>query len=667
METSIRLFPLGTHTIRHVLRATLCGLLVFSAKKSMADALISSPALPPVPSVAAVYRPGTTLNINGSANGANFQWFRVEWARGINPGSGWSNTGIILTAGGVGRVTNSLLAAWNSGVVTQADFYSIRLLEAETSITNTVSTYVYLEPDLYSTNWPRWLDQAAGFMSVVPARGSSGQTRLAIVNPIWMSTTLPSRLWLWQVDGSSFTTNVLSYGGGTQPAVADLGGTVGDEILVAEGLALRVFNPDGSSYALTPTRSSNFQSSLVTLADLDGDGQLEIIALGTDQMNSTAWLYAWRTNGLMFSTNYPVQIPDANSDLRAQECNRVIPLDVNADGKPELLVVGGDSSSSFSLRMLQADGAPANWQTKVVNGTFEQLIAGDLDNDGLAEFVLAYCNSGYTNLVQVYSSDGSPRAGWPVQLGDALPVGMLLADLNRDGINEIVVREYDDLYVFRPNGSNYPGAWPILGDGFRVFSMPVVGDIDGDGLPEIVAERDGTVYGSPNYKDVNLVAYRGNGTVARSWRLLGANGNQPIADGTPLIGDFDDDGNVDLAVNYRVISGGGTSGYLHEGVMTVLRLSAPFRPDHRDWPVSFHDTRNSAVGFMAAKLRLARSSGNLMLSWPLQPDAAALQFTDELQTTSWNPLATPIVLSNGLNTSAIQATNVHRWYRLQYP
>jgi hypothetical protein len=195
----------------------------------------------------------------------------------------------------------------------------------------------------------------------------------------------------------------------------------------------------------------------------------------------------------------------------------------------------------------------------------------------------------------------------------------------------------------------------------------VVGDIDGDDFPEIIAVRNNVVFASPEYTDVNLIAYRVNGTVARSWRLFGANGNQPTQNGPPLIGDFDGDGNVDLAVNCRLISGGGISGYLHEGMLSVLRLSAPYRPGHCDWPMYFHDTRNSSVGFIAAKLNLAQSGSNLLLSWPLQPDAPVIQFGDELTTNSWQTFSPPVLLTNGWNTATLEITNARRWFRLQYP
>ena len=634
---------------------------------SRADALITNPPLPVVRSVAAVYRPGAVISIAGSANGEDFQSFHVEWAKGINPASGWTNTAVTLTGGGISPITNDSLAHWNSGTVTQADFYSIRLRVVETSVTNTSSTYVYLEPDLYSANWPQWLDQSPGNSSVQPARSASGQTYLILVNPPYIGTTLPSRLWQFALDGSSVTTNNLDNASYMQPAVANLDDAAGDEIIVAEWNHLRVFRPDGSSYVLPLPNTSNLQRVLVTLADLDGDGQLEILGLGSTLMNTDAWLYAWKTNGQMFTTNYPVLVPDANINLRTSDTCRLIPVDVNADGIPELLAIGGDNSSSFSLRMFQADGTPANWPVITKSGRYYQVLSGDLDGDHLPEIVLGYADGGGTNRLQVYCSQGTLLRDWPVVYGGA-PMCFLMADLDRDSMNEIVATVYSILFVFRSDGSKFPGSWPVQGDAYQTLSMPATEDIDGDGIAEILVLRNNLVLSSPYYKELNLLAYRTNGTVARSWLFFGANSNQPMQDGSPpLIGDFDEDGNVDIAINYRLISGGGISGSVREGVASVLRLSAPYLPDRRDWPMYYHDTRNSSAGFMRAKLQMTGMGNNRTLSWPLQSDAAVVQFTDDLKSNVWNLLPASVSLSNGLNTVSFQTTNTHRWFRLQYP
>lgn len=651
------------------LRALMCGLLISTPQLSRADAVITSPASPAVRSVAAVYKPGAAINLVGNADGAAFQRFYVEWAKGINPVSGWTSTDITLAGGGLSPITGEALATWNSGSITQADFHSIRRLRvAETSVTNTVSTYVYLEPDLFSTNWPQWLDQAPGNSCLLPARTPSGQTQLVLVNPPYLSTTLPSRLWQFSADGASLLTNALDRGSYMQPAVGNLDGADGDEIIVAEWNQLRIFYPDGSTFVLPRSNNANCQHVLVTLADLDGDGQLEILGLGSNLANSDGWLYAWRTNGQMFSANYPVLLPDANYDLRSLDrAGRILPLDVDADGIPELLVLAGDTSSTFSLRMLHADGSPTDWPTIALGGQYFQAVAGDLNRDGLPEIVVAYEDADGANRLAAYSTQGTLLPGWPLQVGSGTPMHALLADLNRDGTNEIIATSFAGLFVFKPDGAKFPGAWPVQGNGFQPFSMPSVGDIDGDGIAEILVVRHNTVFSSPFYTDVNLIAYRTNASIARTWRLFGANGNQPTQDGPPLIGDFDGDGRVDLAVNYRIVTGGDISGGLQQGVVTVLGLNAPYRPDRRDWPMYYRDTRNSSVGFEPAALSMTKAAGNLTLAWPLQPDRGTLQDNTNLSSNVWYPLSANASPTNGQYRITLPATNSHRLFRLNYP
>jgi hypothetical protein len=652
-------------------KAILCGLAGLLASHLNATASsISSPAPPHVPSVAAVYKPGVTVDITGTAGGENFRGFHVEWAPGVNPSPNglWWTSGITLAGGGTSPVTESHLASWDTSMITAADFYTIRLLVDNTTATNEAKTLVYLEPDLYSTNWPKWIDQGPGYQSILPVRGAAGERRLALVNPVYLSTTVPSKLWLFEVDGSAFTTDELDRGSYMQPAVGELDGNPGEEVVVTGWNHVRVFRPDRSSYFLKQPRFTNFQFSLITLADLDGDGGLEIVTLGRELAISDGWLYAWKADGELFNNNYPVQIPDANSTLRSSERNRVAPVDVDADGKPELLVVAGESSSSFSLRMLRADGTPApSWPPLILEGTFFGLAVGDLEGDGSVEIALAYANTNEANFFGVYSANGTPRPGWPRQVGlYASPLHVLMADLNRDGTSEVIGVEFSNLYVFKPDGSQFPDNWPIYGGGFRPLSRPVLGDVDGDGNAEIIAMRNNSVFGSPEYTDPTVVAFKANGTVARSWRVLGANGNQPTADGAPFYGDVDGDGNAELAVNYRLISGGGVSGWLHEGMVSVLSLGVPYRPHPRDWPANFHDARNSSAGLIPAKLNLAKSGADAVLSWPVQPEQAVVQFADDLNSNSWNTLSSPVVLSNGTNRVTLNATNAHRWYRLRY-
>jgi hypothetical protein len=105
--------------------------------------------------------------------------------------------------------------------------------------------------------------------------------------------------------------------------------------------------------------------------------------------------------------------------------------------------------------------------------------------------------------------------GFPRQLpgdGDSSP---LLADLDGDNRNELILAGSDGfVHAYRRDGSELPG-WPVRGDkppfhtgghafasgevssnyGGAIVGSPAVGDLDGDGVPEVVAaDMEGKVY-----------------------------------------------------------------------------------------------------------------------------------------------------------------------------
>ena len=129
-----------------------------------------------------------------------------------------------------------------------------------------------------------------------------------------------------------------------------------------------------------------------------------------------------------------------------------------------------------------------------------------------------------------------------------------LGDLNADGAKEIVVGSLDGrVYVYGANGSVYPGLWPRRLDAPStpagpINGTPALGDLDGDGRPEIVIGSDNGW----------LFAFNPDGTIEPGWpQFTGYNADHPAncavaactgVVASPTLADLDSDGRMEVIV-----------------------------------------------------------------------------------------------------------------------
>lgn len=565
---------------------------------------ILSPVPPPTPTASTTFKNGATIAITGTAVGANFENFAVDWAPGLDASSGWQTTGIGLAGGGSSPVSSGLLASWDTSSISGAGYYTIRLTVNKSISTLQALTMVYFEPDLLSTNWPQLLVQGPYFMAgVVPAANPDGSTRLVMESP----TNGPGfgEVYTLTQNLAPQQTLLLGYGSYQQPAVADLDGNPGEEAAVADSVGIEVVRADGTSYPLATTTTLDYQRSQIVIEDLAGDSHWETLALGSDYNNKVAYLSAWRADGTLLNSNFPIQIPDQNPLNTWYNRTRFLVGDVDGDGKKEIVVQEGLSATTFTLGLFANDGTARAWNVPTLTGLAEAMVAADLDHNGKLETILVLYDgpSNSQAVVHVFQPDGKERPGWPVTLTNPDQYSqsfLAVGDLNRDGHDEIVYSHEASLYVFKDNGTVYSSAWPMsAGPSVNTgFASVVIGDIDGDGFPEIVTTVN-TVTSSSDpyftqgakYYDEQLLAIHADGTIAKSWELTGSNGYNIYDYPAPAIGDFNQDGITDIAVAYEV------SGAPKQvpGIVTIVTTGAAFNAATNDWPLIHQNARNGNV------------------------------------------------------------------------
>jgi len=170
-------------------------------------------------------------------------------------------------------------------------------------------------------------------------------------------------------------------------------------------------------------------------------------------------------------------------------------------------------------------------------------VVADLDNDGLQEIVIA----DYIDKVYVYGENGKIRLGWPLKIITESPymngvqVNPAVGDVNGDGRQEVVFSiSSGGTYAVDPDGKVLRG-FPIKKSGmFPRDASPVLADLNGDGKKEIIASLAGY-----NYKNYIFV-FDGDGKTMDGWER----GSVAISstNATPSVADINNDGSLDVII-----------------------------------------------------------------------------------------------------------------------
>ncbi len=379
------------------------------------------------------------------------------------------------------------------------------------------------------------------------------------------------------------------------PLVADLDADGGPEIGVGSW--------DGYFYLLDgnlmdrpgwPRYSPRGYFSSAAAADLDGDGRLEVL-VGSE----AGRVFAWRSDGS--------SLPGWPVDLRHRIWSSPTVL---ADGR--IAILGGGQMFVLDLRGRPTRGWPQpalGWgdSTAACN---RQFLAVATLAEGVPPAFLSGLGIRDAGAVHAWRLDGTALAGFPVRLEHDSDSSPALADLDGDGLDEIIVGDDGGwLHVLRQDGEELPG-FPQRAGGL-IEASPAIGDLDGDGsLDVVVGSWDGRMYvwdsagrllaGWPQaaadqfISSAALVDLDGNGRPdviagSKDGRLYGWDSRgRPLAGfpvemgapvfSSPWVGDLDGDSRADIVV--------GANNGIH-----VLRDAGTL--GRVVWPKFHHNARNT--------------------------------------------------------------------------
>jgi len=370
------------------------------------------------------------------------------------------------------------------------------------------------------------------------------------------------------------------------------------------GPNIAVYDHQGELLPGWPVTFGDSEVRSITAGDLDGDGSYEIVVNKTNSGPATAVyaLDGTMRPGWPQVDNSTCDPPEpAEPCWDFGGYNQNIGL-ADLDGDGQLDVVSSYDAIGFGI--FHADGSPFPAHESFADGvvtaveayhdlalaqqgwgsgdrsefTYSPPAMADIDGDGALEVVLVGDHESSESTVNqgvsfwVLNPDASRPDGWvePKNTGGPLHDGSSLgqnivpthpspavADLSVLPGLEVIAPAYDgNLYAYGADGSElfrYPfgtGPSPYLGG-----SEAVVADLNGDGTPEVLF----TTYssGAPGERDLpaKLIVLSANGVLLQEVELYGRGSMS-----APTVADIDGDGQPELLVSLKDTLGGGEGG-----------------------------------------------------------------------------------------------------------
>lgn len=265
-------------------------------------------------------------------------------------------------------------------------------------------------------------------------------------------------------------------------AIGDADGDGRDDVVLAEpGCGIEIFNQTAAGSLVPGAALPSPQADMLQLVDLDGDGRLDLVAIGRNDTMARVWRQDG--TGAMVEHSTPALTTGFFPDAAAG--------DVNGDGRPDIVAVSATAAPAVSVLLQGADGRFASPLVLDADGSAPFGAAvGDVNGDGRSDIVITPGGNSPTFIgIFLQQADGTLAPMTKLASYD-IPAQVEAVDIDNDGRADIVVAHAGwssvGVYLQRPDGTlGAEARYPAPTGSMQAAAM-AIGDINGDGRKDVV-------------------------------------------------------------------------------------------------------------------------------------------------------------------------------------